>query len=133
MYRKEITRLIIECWGKGLSAEETREFIHRKEDILIGLATVYRHRHSITGQQMVDEIFREQRRDIALEQNGETRMKYRNELLKILVPQRIESYSKIESESTEKIVVENVSETEDAILSKAAAILDRKTKSRSIH
>ena len=130
MYRKEITHLIIECWGKGLSAEETREFIQRKKDILIGLATVYRHRHSITGQKIVDELFRSQRRDIALEENGETRMKYRNELLKILIPQRIESLSIQKIEQTVKI---DATEDEDKILSRAAAILTRKRRFGAVH
>ena len=108
MYRKEVTRLIIECWGKGLSAEETRKFIDKKEGILIGLNTVYRHRHSITGQKIIDELFRQQRRDIALEQDSDKRMKYRNELLKILVPQRIESISFERRENINR--VEDVSE-----------------------
>ena len=99
MYRKEVTRLIIECWGKGLSAEETREFITRKHEISVGLATIYRHRHSLTGQQMIDEIYKEQRRDIALEPNSEIRMNYRDKLLTKLIPAISISYNKTEIEN----------------------------------
>ena len=129
-YSKEITNMIVECWGLGLSAEETREYISRSKEVMIGLATVYRHRHSITAQQIIDELMRKQMRDIAKEGDSDLRMKYRDKLLEKLIPQRIESYLRQEIEQTVKI---DATEDEDEILSKAAAILTRKRKSAKIH
>ena len=122
--------MVVECWGLGLSAEETREYIHRTKQVMMGLATVYRHRHSITAQQIIDELMRKQMRDIAKEDNSDLRMKYRDKLLEKLIPHRIEELS---IQHIEEKVTIDVTENEDEILSKAAAILARKDKSRSIH
>jgi len=122
--------MVVECWGLGLSAEETREYIHRTKQVMMGLATVYRHRHSITAQQIIDELMRKQMRDIAKEDNSDLRMKYRDKLLEKLIPHRIEELS---IQHIEEKVTIDVTENEDEILSKAASILARKDKSRSIH
>ena len=94
-YTKQVTYKIVECWGLGLTAEETVDAIEQWRGIRIGLATVYRHRHSITGQKIIDELFRKQLRDIA-QADPETRLKYRDKLLEKLIPQRVESYSMAE-------------------------------------
>jgi len=92
-YSREVTNKIVECWGLGFTAEETVKALEEWKGIHVGLATVYRHRHSLTAQNIIDELMRKQFRDIAKEENPELRMKFRNELLKILVPQRIEAMS----------------------------------------
>ena len=89
-YTREITNLIIYYWGKGLTAEETRTVIHEKTGKLLGLATVYRHRHSLTAEQIIDQLFTDQRRDIALTDDVGLRMKYRDRLLDRLIPHRFD-------------------------------------------
>ena len=129
-YSKEVTNKIVECWGLGFTAEETVKAIEEWKNIHIGLATIYRHRHSLTAQEIIEELMRKQMRDIAKEDNSDLRMKYRDKLLEKLIPQRIEavSYEKIE----ENVTV-NVTENEDEILSKAASILSRKDRFKPIH
>jgi hypothetical protein len=87
-YTKEVTNLIVYYWGKGLTAEETRKIINEKTGIKVGLATVYRHRHSLTAEQIIDTLFTDQRRDIALATDIGLRMKYRDNLLTKLMPHK---------------------------------------------
>ena len=129
-YSREITHMIVECWGLGLTAEETRTYIHRTKEVMIALNTVYRHRHGLTAQQIIDELIRKQMRDIAKEEDSDVRMKYRDKLLEKFIPQRIESLSVQKIEHRVKI---DATEDEDKILSKAAAILTRKEKRSKIH
>lgn len=95
MYPKEITQFIINCWGKGLTAEETVEAIKTTKNFHIGIATVYRKRNSLTGKELTDELLRQQQRDIADSDDAELRIKFRNELLKILVPLGASSFTQI--------------------------------------
>jgi len=129
-HSKETIHRIVEMWGLGFTAEETRRALREEYSIHIGLATVYRKRHSITAQEIIDELMRKQRRDIAKEENSDVRMKYRDKLLEKLIPQRIESLS---LQKIEKHVTIDATEDEDACLSRAARILTRKRKSQSIH
>jgi len=122
--------MIVECWGLGLSAEETRTYIDRTKGVMMGLATVYRHRHSITAQHMIDELMRKQRRDIAKEDDSDLRMKYRDKLLEKLIPHRVES---LQVQKIDQHVIIDATEDEDAILSKASRILTRKRKLDKIH
>ena len=85
------------CWGKGLTANETVKYIEQTENVKIGLATVYRHRHSLTAKEIIDELMREQRRDISLTQTPSVRMKYRHKLLSILLPQQIKHDIKLDA------------------------------------
>ena len=87
-YTREITNLIVYYWGKGLTAEETRDVIEEKTGKRLGLATIYRHRHSLTAEQIIDVLFTGQRRDIALADDIELRLKYRDNLLGKLIPQK---------------------------------------------
>jgi len=91
MFPKTVTDKIVEYWAKGLSASETVKAF-REDNVSISLNTVYAHRHSLTAQHLINELLRQQRRDItkAESSNPELAMKYRNELLKILMPQQIE-------------------------------------------
>jgi len=90
-YSKEVTNKIVECWGLGFTAEETVKTIKEWKDITIALHTVYRHRHSLTAQQIIEELMRKQFRDIANEEDSEVRMRFRDKLLEKLIPQRIET------------------------------------------
>ena len=125
MYPKTVTEKIVEYWGLGFSAAETRKALMEKQGVTCCLNTIYKHRHSLTAQDLVDELIRRQQRAIfkADVDNPEAGMKYRNELLKILLPQRIESLSIQKIEQHVKI---DVSENEDDILNRAASILDKK-------
>lgn len=82
----------------GFSAEETRSTLKEQNGISITLNTVYRHRKSAVGQEIVEELIRRQERSILKADTDDPAlaMKYRNELLKILVPQRIEAYTKVD-------------------------------------
>jgi hypothetical protein len=92
MYPKLVTEKIIELQAKGFSAEETRSYFKQEQDLNIGINTIYRHRKSVVGQEIADEMVRAQQRSIRRqeEKNPGLAMKYRNELLKLLIPQRIE-------------------------------------------
>jgi len=96
-YSREVTHFIVECWGLGFTAEETVRAIKETKQVHVGLATIYRHRHSITAQQIIDELIRKQLRDIAKAEEDEVRMKYRDKLLEKFIPHRIEAYQKTES------------------------------------
>lgn len=90
-YSKEVTGKIVECWGLGFTAEETVKAIQEWKGITISLNTIYRHRHSLTAKELIDELLRKQMRDIAKEDRSDLRMKYRDKLLEKLIPQRIEA------------------------------------------
>lgn len=100
MYPKDVTAFIVYCWGHGLTGEETAKALQDKKDLTVSLATIYRKRQSLTASEMIDELEREQLRDIASTEDEELKLKYRNELLKILLPVRVEqrmlSFSKVE-------------------------------------
>ena len=96
MYSKEITRLIIEDWAKGASAEETHTHLSSMDlDKVPCLNTIYKHRRNLAARELIDELLRQQERDITKQQKDKPRLAlhYRNELLKILLPKRIEMYS----------------------------------------
>jgi len=92
MFSKQITQQIVEHWGLGFTAEESQKAL-ADNGITISLHTIYNHRRSLTAQNLIEELIRRQERAIlkADADSPELAMKYRNELLKILVPQRIET------------------------------------------
>jgi hypothetical protein len=112
-YSREVTGKIVECWGLGFTAEETVKAIEEWKSVKIGLATVYRHRHSLTAQDMIDELMRKQFRDIAKEDNSELRMRFRNELLKILIPQKLITLQR--TEVSEKVDISILSQYDLAL------------------
>ena len=132
MYARSITQRIVELQAHGLSATETQKALKEEYDINIGINTVYRHRKSPVGQEIIEELIRQQERAIlkADMEDKALAMKYRNELLKILIPQRVEA---ITYQQTEENVNINVSDDEDEILSKAATILARKDRFKPLH
>jgi hypothetical protein len=104
-YGKEVTGLIISCWGRGLSAEETKVYLKEVKNVNIGIATIYRHRKSLLASHLIDELIRAQLRDI-LETNDLTlRLKYRDKLLAKLVPHRIHQLTQSNVDITEKKII----------------------------
>ena len=120
MYPKLITEKIIELQAKGFSAEETRSYFEQEQGLKIGINTVYRHRKSVVGQEIADEMVRAQQRSIRRqeEKNPGLAMKYRNELLKLLIPQRIEQ--KIEGGQNWTVNINDNSKRTDVQSSPAA-------------
>lgn len=115
-YSKEVTAVILADHAKGATAEETQKHLQDIYQIAPSLNTIYAHRRSITAEQLVDELQRQQERDITKETNSEIRMKYRNELLKMLLPIKAEIISKsisINKTSVEVNVAGLLAEYED--------------------
>lgn len=97
MYARTITQRIIELQAKGFTLNETKDYLDKEYGINIHINTIWNHRKSPAGQEIIDELIRQQERAI-LKADVEDRalaMKYRNELLKILLPQRIEAKGEI--------------------------------------
>ena len=88
MFSKHVIEKVVECQGIGLSAEETRKYLRDNYQIKISLNSVYNLRHGVTAQDIIDELIRRQERAIRLADSEDPALglKYRNELLKILVP-----------------------------------------------
>jgi hypothetical protein len=93
MYPKTVIEKVVEYWALGFSAHETRIALQENHQIKICLDTIYKMRHGLTAQNLTDELIRRQERSIlkADTENPALAMKYRNELLKILLPQRVEA------------------------------------------
>jgi len=131
-YNKQVTNRIVELWALGFTAEETVTTL-KDDHPTISLATIYRHRHNLTAQHLIDELLRRQERAIfrADTDNPELGMKYRNELLKILLPQRIEAISRqvvehIEEKRNVTILAEYVNALDSASLRDIQALRARK-------
>lgn len=100
VYSKEVTAQILADFARGASAEETHKHLLDLYGKAPCINTIYTHRKSITAEQIVDELLRQQERDITKTSHEELRLKYRNELLKILLPQKILAYTKTETTNT---------------------------------
>jgi hypothetical protein len=111
MYSRTVTQRIIELQALGFSAEETRTRLRERDGLTINLCTIYKHRHSSVGREIIDELIRMQLRSIAHAAGkgaSAQALKYRNEMLKILIPVRIESLSIQKTESNVKMDVEDL-------------------------
>jgi polyphosphate kinase len=110
MYKTTVTHEIVKAWAKGASAEETKKYLEAELGLHICLNTIYKKRRSLEAQEMIDELVRNQLRDITTTKNEQLKMQYRNELLKILLPLRIETVNKNLSinQTTTKHVIELV-------------------------
>ena len=93
-YGKEIHAIILTDFAKGATAEETQKHLQDALNIKPCTNTIYAHRGKFTIDQVVDELARQQERDITKEENSDIRMHYRNELLKLFVPVKIIQLSK---------------------------------------
>lgn len=113
MYPRTVTERIIELQAKGFSAEETRQAILEQNDVKICVDTIYKHRKGAVSREIADETLKQQQRSILKQDNAnpELAMKFRNELLKLLIPQRIVLDQK--TEITENV---NINATETTIL-----------------
>ena len=107
MYPKQVIEDIIKYQALGFTGEETREALHKERNIYPNLNTIYKHRRSPVGQELAAELLRQQERDIlkADSENRELAMKYRNELLKIMIPQMTINYNKTESNANVNVNV----------------------------
>jgi hypothetical protein len=122
MYPKEITEKIVDLQSKGFTIEETIGYFRDEGLSHISEKTIRRHRKSQLAKEIVEEQARAQHRDISRsQQDAATLMKehdkkmaykfralgmhYRNEFLKIMIPQRIEQ--KIEGSGQNWIVTIN--------------------------
>jgi len=103
-----VIQRIVNLWGIGASAEETVKAL-QDENVEISLHAVYNIRKGLTAQQMIDELQREQQRDIAKCETPALKMKYRDLLLAKLIPQRVEQ--KIEGEENVKVEIIDNSRT----------------------
>ncbi|MFC1486372.1 hypothetical protein ACFLRN_01615 [Thermoproteota archaeon] len=115
MFRREITQRIVELWGLGYTAEETVRKLRENNNIKISLHTVYNKRNSLTAQEMINELQREQLKDIAATASPALRLKYRNELLKILLPIKMEQNMRIEGGPTLVEIVDNSKLSENTV------------------
>jgi hypothetical protein len=125
MYSRAVTQRIIELQALGFSAEETRKRLREREGITLNLNTVYRHRRSQVGREIIDELIRTQLRSIAHAATGKgsaQAMKYRNELLKILIPVRIESLSIQKTEANVNVNVEDLLKQYEDLLEEATIL-----------
>lgn len=93
-YSKEITAVILADHAKGATAEETKKHLQDAFGLSPNLNTIYAHRKSITTAQVVDELLRQQERDITKEPNSKIRMEYRDRLLDKLMPLKQEIITK---------------------------------------
>ena len=107
----------------GFSAEETRKSLREHDGLTVSLNTVYKHRRSQVGREIIDELIRMQLYSIAhAAGKGATAqaLKYRNEMLKILIPVRIESLSIQKTETNVKVDVEDLlKQYEDYVVKRA--------------
>mgnify|MGYP007071603287 CR=1 FL=1 len=94
VYSKEVTAVILSDMARGASAEETQKHLADLYGKAPHTNTIYTHRHSITAEQIVDELIRQQQRDITKEDNSDRRMYYRDKLLDKLMQLKIEIVSK---------------------------------------
>ena len=112
-YSKKIIALIGEAYAKGATPEETRQHIKQVTGKLIGIATVYRHREDVTIEQIVDELQRQQERDITKEENSDIRMHYRDKLLDKLMPIKQIIVSKNINKNQTEVEIKHVIELVD--------------------
>lgn len=109
-YGKEIIATIISDHAKGATAEEIQRHLMEIYSVRPCTNTIYDHCKAITVEQVVDELQRQQERDITKETDSDVRMYYRDKLLEKLMPlkQIIISKNISQSESVVKHVIELV-------------------------
>ena len=83
LYAKTVIEEIIRLQANGFSAEETRAFLKEEKNIEPALNTIYKHRRSPIGHEMLMELIRHQERSIlkADSTNPALAMKYRADLI----------------------------------------------------
>jgi hypothetical protein len=109
MYPKTVTSQIIHYQALGFTASETQDVLQEKFNIKPHLNTIYNHRRSPYGVEILCELIRHQERDIlkcSTAEDRELAMKYRDKLIEKLMdrllPKRFEA--DVKSQHTEKIL-----------------------------
>ncbi len=99
---KTVTQQIVKAWAKGLTAEETVKFLKDECHVDVCLNTVYAKRKSLDASEMIEELMREQLREIVIAPDLAVRLKYRDKILDKLMPRKptvaIENNVKVENE-----------------------------------
>lgn len=93
-YGKEIKATAISDHSKGATATEIQKHLTEVYNVKPCTNTIYDWISNVTIEQIVDELMRQQERDITKESDSDLRMHYRNELLKLLMPAKQEIISK---------------------------------------
>ena len=83
LYSKLITEEIVRLQANGFSGEETRTYLKEHYEINPGINTIYRHRHSPIGLEMLNELIRHQERSILKADSNDPAlaMNYRDKLI----------------------------------------------------
>jgi len=83
LYAKIIVEEIIRLQAHGFSAEETREYLQEHYQKKPALNTIYNYRKSPIGQEILEELIRQQERSILKTDstNPTLAMKYRSDLI----------------------------------------------------
>ena len=105
LYSKLIIEQFIRLQAHGFSAEETRDYIQEHYEKKPCLDTIYRHRKSPIGKEMLEELIRQQERSILKQDtaNPPLAMKYRSDLIGKMMDKLLPDLAHIESEHTEQI------------------------------
>lgn len=115
MYAKTVTEKIIHYQALGFTGEETRNALQEDFGIHPCLNTVYKHRRSPVGVEMLCELIRHQERDILKASSTEQReiaMKYRDKLIEKLMDRLFPRLTQIDSHHTQEDVTVEVKRLE---------------------
>ena len=102
LYSKTVTEEIIRLQANGFSAQETRTYLQDNQQINPALNTIYKHRRSPIGQEMLQELIRHQERSILKADSTEPAlaMKYRSDLIGKMMDKLMPNLNYIASEQT---------------------------------
>jgi len=113
MYSKMVTEKIIEYQALGFSAEETKTAFLDKTGKAPCLNTIYKHRRSPVGMEMLRELIRHQERSILKTDNEHERalaMRYRDSLIGKLMDRLMPPVIRQEINETRTLMSKHVEE-----------------------
>lgn len=107
MYPKTVTETIIEDWGKGASAEETRKHLQDLNGKAPCINTIYAHRKGLTAQDLLNQLIIQQQRGITKQdrENPELALRFRDNLIKTLYPQMNINLNRTEQTNKTEITI----------------------------